>query len=214
MLDKSASMNRLTRADLEVLLGAAVFPLKSLLEAEAVRVGHSLAHLPKFPPPAKPTSKELQPMIKESGAVLYASAAALANAFLEAIHDRGFYSLNNIPPEDQDWFEDRAVAHLEDLVRTIERDGLPEVLQAHYALERLQALEFRHLGKPVESRLRHLAPVRDNFRAGLRTEGKLRRTRPLPHILDAFELKPNLFGFGLNLNLVVEKLWARLKRVR
>jgi len=207
-------MNKLARADLEVLLGAAVFPLKPLLEAEVHRLGQSLAHLPKYDPPAEPNKEEREKMIKESEVALYTSAAEVATAFLKTIREGGFYCLSDLSPQDQDWFEERAVAHLENLVSKIE-DGLPRVVQVHYARERLWAAEFGHLfGKPVESHLMYLAPVRDNFRAGLRTKGGAERVRALPQVLEAFELKPNFFGLGFNLNFIIDRLWARLKRSR
>lgn len=208
----------LSRSDLEILLGAALFPLKPLLDAEITRMGQSLDHLPKLPALTDPTQEQLRLMVRETESAVYSGASALGDALLEALRDRGFYSLNDLPPNDQEWFECLAVSRLEDLVNTLEREGVPEALRTHYAeeswSEHFQKLGLLSLGKEIESHLIRRAPIRDNFRAGLRAAAGVRRRGKLPKILDAFELKPTFFGFGLNLNFIIERLWARLKRAR
>src|SRR4051794_17609084 len=103
-------MKTLSRSDLEILLGAALFPLKPQLDAEIRRVDHELSGLTYSQ--TAPTQEEWSAMFKASDAALYDSAARMADTFLQAIRDRGFRSLSDIAPDDQDWFEFHALSRL------------------------------------------------------------------------------------------------------
>jgi len=209
-------MKTLSRSDLEVLLGAALYPLKPHLDAEIAQVGQELSSLTCSQP--TPTQEELVAMLKAADAALYDSAARLADAFLQAIRDRGFHSLGDIASDDQDWFELHALLHLEDLVQKVEEEALPGALQAHKARTCLFLLELglglgEVGGTPIDSFLSKQAPVRDYFRAGLRAENiaKWAKLPECPPLLDALELKPTFFGVGINLNFILKKLWRRFR---
>ena len=206
-------MNATTRTDLEILLGAALLPLKASIDQEIGHLSQNFASLTPSSSGITPSGEELVSLIKISDSALHDSSVALAEAFLQGIRGRGFRSLSDVPQADQAWFEDHALYLLDRQIRRLELEGLPYILHKHYARQRLgpawsSGRKFRRSFDCVRS----LEAVRDYFRAELRVKGVHASSQEAPDILEALELKPNFLGFGLNLNYILNWLRSRWTR--